>query len=67
MTALPAPTTAPLASAAPALPVADVAAHRPLDLRSVRLTTGTLADWQTLNAAATIPVSTCVPAPMPIA
>ena len=55
MTALPAPTTAPLASAAPALPVADVAAHRPLDLRSVRLTTGTLADWQTLNAAATIP------------
>lgn len=56
MTALPAPlTTAPRAAAAPALPVADIAAHRPLDLRSVRLTTGTLADWQTLNAAATIP------------
>lgn len=51
MTALSAQPT----SAAPALPVADVAAHRPLDLRSVRLTTGTLADWQTLNAAATIP------------
>lgn len=43
------------ASATPALPVADVAAHRPLDLRAVRLTTGTLADWQALNAAATIP------------
>jgi len=56
VTALPAPlTTAPRAAAAPAVPVADVAAHRPLDLRSVRLTTGTLADWQTLNAAATIP------------
>ena len=56
MTALPAPlTTAPRAAAAPALPVADIAAHRPLDLRSVRLTTGTLADWQSLNAAATIP------------
>ena len=56
MTALPAPlTTAPRAAAAPALPVADVAAHRPLDLRSVRLTTGILADWQSLNAAATIP------------
>lgn len=56
MTALPAPfTTAPLTSAAPALPVADVAAHTPLDLRSVRLTTGTLADWQALNADATIP------------
>ncbi|KQT96478.1 glycoside hydrolase family 127 protein [Sanguibacter sp. Leaf3] len=56
MTALPAPlTTAPRAAAAPAVPVADVAAHRPLDLRSVRLTTGTLADWQSLNAAATIP------------
>lgn len=55
MTALPAPTTAPRTSAAPALPVADVAAHQPLDLRSVRLSTGTLADWQTLNAAATIP------------
>lgn len=56
MTALPAPlTTAPRAAAAPAVPVAEIAAHRPLDLRSVRLTTGTLADWQSLNAAATIP------------
>jgi len=56
VTALPAPlTTAPRAAAAPAVPVAEIAAHRPLDLRSVRLTTGTLADWQSLNAAATIP------------
>ncbi|MEP7762364.1 beta-L-arabinofuranosidase domain-containing protein [Sanguibacter sp. 25GB23B1] len=41
--------------ATPAHPVGDVAAHRPLDLRAVRLTTGALADWQTLNASATIP------------
>ncbi|SDB86130.1 hypothetical protein SAMN05216410_0520 [Sanguibacter gelidistatuariae] len=43
------------ALATPALPVGDIAAHRPLDLRAIRLTTGTLADWQDLNASATIP------------
>lgn len=43
------------ACATPALPVGDTAAHRPLDLRAIRLTSGTLADWQELNASATIP------------
>lgn len=41
--------------ATPALPAGDLAMHRPLDLRAVRLTSGALADWQALNAAATIP------------
>jgi len=42
--------------AAPAVPRADVAAHRPLDLRAVRLTpSGPLGAWQERNAAATIP------------
>lgn len=41
--------------ATPAQPVGDVASHRPLDLRAVRLTDGPLADWQSLNASATIP------------
>ena len=40
---------------APALPVAAIAAHQPLDLRAVRLHGGALGDWQELNAAATIP------------
>lgn len=43
------------ACATPALPVGDTAPHRPLDLRAIRLTSGTLADWQELNASATIP------------
>jgi DUF1680 family protein len=40
---------------APAAPLAEVAVHLPLDVRAVRLTTGPLAGWQALNAAATIP------------
>lgn len=39
---------------APAVPVSD-AAHRPLDIRSVRLVGGRWAQWQERNANATIP------------
>ncbi|PWD51813.1 glycoside hydrolase family 127 protein [Serinibacter arcticus] len=45
----------PVSSVAPAAPVAAVADHRGLDLAAVRLTHGPLAEWQELNAAATIP------------
>ena len=40
---------------APAAPIAAIAEHQALDLRSVRLNAGPLAQWQTLNAEATIP------------
>lgn len=43
------------ALATPALPIAPIAAHRPLGLREVRLTGGALGQWQELNAAATLP------------
>ncbi|WP_129336141.1 glycoside hydrolase family 127 protein [Cellulomonas endophytica] len=43
-------------AAAPAVPLADVARHRPLDLRSVRLDPRSpLGVWQRRNAEATIP------------
>ena len=47
--------TARRALATPAQPAGELAAHSPLDLRAVRFTTGPLADWQALNASATIP------------
>jgi DUF1680 family protein len=40
---------------APAAPRADVAVQRTLDVRSVRLVSGPIAEWQKLNATETIP------------
>jgi DUF1680 family protein len=43
------------APAAPAFPLSGAAAQRPLDVRSVRLVSGPLAEWQTRNASCSIP------------
>ncbi len=48
--------TSTTALVAPAAPLADVAAHRPLDVRAVRLSaTGPVGAWQRRNAERTIP------------